>query len=424
MQDYAAAVQSFDWADFYASYDGEAYFDWMRDELETMADVVLIDSRTGVTEMGGVCTRHLADVVVSLCAPNRQNLQGLVDMLRSFRRTSLIAARGRPLELMVVPTRIENSEITLLNAFATEFTKRLDEFTPETFRRSQRTFWELRVPYVPRYAYAEALVVGASDTSVDLERAYKALTAHMLMLAPAMLVDRAGSDLASDVRALSPGEPQHSVGHIFVSYARSDGAAVARIVEDRLKRQVPDMPFWMETESLVSGVNWSAQIEAAVLAAHSMLVVVTPAGGDVSVTEASRVLDGRLSRQRGECGHQLQPPLPERQSSDAARPQSGRQCRGEGQGNNLRCRIPSARPSPRSCPGNRRHHPPVVSIDLEDPARARALRRTGAGRQRGSQEGPRAKDDPGTPRPRLPRRARGTIFDGLSDFRPWLVTAA
>jgi hypothetical protein len=30
----------------------------------------------------------------------------------------------------------------------------------------------------------------------------------------------------------------------------------------------------------------------------------------------------------------------------------------------------------------------------------------------------------GTPRPRLPRRARRTLFDGLSDFRPWLVREA
>jgi len=69
------------------------------------------------------------------------------------------------------------------------------------------------------------------------------------------------------------------------------------------------------------------------------------------------------------------------------------------------------------------HSQPVVSIDLEDPARARALRRTGAGRQRGSQEGPRAQDDPGIPRPRLPCRATATLFDGLSDFRPWLMRA-
>ena len=80
---YALSVQSFDWADFYSSYEGEIYFNWMREQLaaDTLADVVLIDSRTGVTEMGGVCTRQMADVVVSFCVPNAQNLSGVATMV-------------------------------------------------------------------------------------------------------------------------------------------------------------------------------------------------------------------------------------------------------------------------------------------------------------------------------------------------------
>ena len=73
---YAQAVQGFDWADFYASYYGEAYFEWLRTQLvdEDLADVVLIDSRTGVTEMGGVCTRQMADVGRVVLCPERTKL--------------------------------------------------------------------------------------------------------------------------------------------------------------------------------------------------------------------------------------------------------------------------------------------------------------------------------------------------------------
>ncbi len=76
---YAQAVQTFDWSDRYADYQGELYFDWLRRQLLTQnqIDIVLIDSRTGVTEMGGVCTRQMADVVVSFCVPNAQNLSGV-----------------------------------------------------------------------------------------------------------------------------------------------------------------------------------------------------------------------------------------------------------------------------------------------------------------------------------------------------------
>src|SRR5579864_9069910 len=58
---YARTVQSFDWADFYTNFCGKAYFEWMRTSLLApgLADVVFIDSRTGITEMGGVCTRQM-----------------------------------------------------------------------------------------------------------------------------------------------------------------------------------------------------------------------------------------------------------------------------------------------------------------------------------------------------------------------------
>src|SRR6476619_432217 len=48
---------------------------------------------------------------------------------------------------------------------------------------------------------------------------------------------------------------------------------------------------------------------------------------------------------------------------------------GFGHAGDLCRRVPSDRPSPRTGPSHRRDHPPVVPTDLEDPARARPLRR-------------------------------------------------
>jgi len=110
---YAEAVQSFDWNDFYSSYEGESYFYWLREQLvqNDLADLVLIDSRTGVTEMGGVCTRQMADVVVSFCVPNSQNLAGVQMMTKSFNRGEIVEKRRRALEMIVVPSRVDISEI-------------------------------------------------------------------------------------------------------------------------------------------------------------------------------------------------------------------------------------------------------------------------------------------------------------------------
>lgn len=69
-----------------------------------MADVVLIDSRTGVTEMSGVCTYQFADIVVMFCASNKQNMDGTYELARSFKRSEIKEARhGRLIETLIVP---------------------------------------------------------------------------------------------------------------------------------------------------------------------------------------------------------------------------------------------------------------------------------------------------------------------------------
>ncbi len=51
-------------------------------------DYVLIDSRTGHTDVGGICTRQFADAVVLMFAPNKQNLGSASRMfaMRSVRK--------------------------------------------------------------------------------------------------------------------------------------------------------------------------------------------------------------------------------------------------------------------------------------------------------------------------------------------------
>src|SRR5262249_3254675 len=95
---YSQRVRSLDWDDFYLNWEGERFFDWFRREAETLADVVLIDSRTGITEMSGVCTHHLADVVVLFVAPNQQNLEGTRVMAQSLTNPKLVeqGRKGRP----------------------------------------------------------------------------------------------------------------------------------------------------------------------------------------------------------------------------------------------------------------------------------------------------------------------------------------
>jgi tetratricopeptide (TPR) repeat protein/MinD-like ATPase involved in chromosome partitioning or flagellar assembly len=157
--DYANTVRTFDWRDFYQNWEGELYFEWLRQEFERIADVVLIDSRTGVTEMGGVCTYQLADVVVMLCSANQQCLEGTYKMLLDFKRPQVQEVRKRNLEVVVVPARIDNTESDLLDSFQQDFLKLFSKHTPEILGYNSDILWQLAIPYVPRYAYQESVAI-------------------------------------------------------------------------------------------------------------------------------------------------------------------------------------------------------------------------------------------------------------------------
>lgn len=162
---YALAVRTFDWQDFYYNWEGEAFFEWLRGELaqpksgRAPYDVVLVDSRTGVTEMGGVCAYQLADAIVMLCAANHQNVEGTREVARDFRSDSVRALRrGRNLEMVVVPARIEQRDDALLEKFFQRFDSFFVDEEPAAFGNAGLSFRELTIPYQPEFAFEETVV--------------------------------------------------------------------------------------------------------------------------------------------------------------------------------------------------------------------------------------------------------------------------
>jgi tetratricopeptide (TPR) repeat protein len=270
-QSYAQAVQGFDWTDFYASFEGEFYFDWMREQLnvETQADVVLIDSRTGVTEMGGVCTRQLADIVVSFCVPNAQNLSGVETMAESFARPEIIEKRGRDLDIVVVPTRIDMNELDYRKAFEDKFHDRLDKFTPSTFAAVKSSFWDLQIQYIPKYAYSEKLAINDSSAP-ELSRAYQKLAAHLALLANG----KSGLQIRAAMAEELQREFQDRLPGVFISTMDDEGRAIARELRERFSQN--GVALWPDLSELkVKGDTWQ-QITAILDQAKAMVLVMTP----------------------------------------------------------------------------------------------------------------------------------------------------
>jgi transposase len=166
-----------------------------------------------------------------------------------------------------------------------------------------------------------------------------------------------------------------------------------RVIEDHLGQLDQQMADLLAAHH--DAVQRLAEVPGLVVdSAQQIIAEVGATAATFSPPQAPCLLDGRLPRQRGECGRDLQPPVSQRQSPDAARPQSGCQCRGQGQGDNLRRRLPPNRPTPRPCSGDRGHHPPAMPSDLDNSSPAHPRRRTRASREHRGEEGTRAQDDP------------------------------
>lgn len=85
--DYAASFGRIDWGALYAERDGYLLFEDLKEQWRRSIapDYVLIDSRTGYTDTGGICTRQLPDAVTVLFFPNEQNLRGLSKVVADIR---------------------------------------------------------------------------------------------------------------------------------------------------------------------------------------------------------------------------------------------------------------------------------------------------------------------------------------------------
>lgn len=86
--EYAFRLASIDWQRLYTDSDGYLLFEDLKAQWNNVIrpDYVLIDSRTGHTDVGGICTRQLPDAVVVLFFPNEQNRSGLEKVVKQIRQ--------------------------------------------------------------------------------------------------------------------------------------------------------------------------------------------------------------------------------------------------------------------------------------------------------------------------------------------------
>jgi cellulose biosynthesis protein BcsQ len=110
---YWTRLSSLDWHQLLYSTTGPGVAMFMelkaRIKEELNPDFLLIDSRTGITEIGGVATTLMADKVICIVLPTRENLDGARTVLQSMVRTRRDNEQPA-LDLMIALSRISPSD--------------------------------------------------------------------------------------------------------------------------------------------------------------------------------------------------------------------------------------------------------------------------------------------------------------------------
>lgn len=126
---YAAHFNEIDWAELYDKHDGYLLFEDLKAQWEQVIrpDYVLVDSRTGHTDTGGICTRQLPDAVAILFFPNEQNLRGLTKVVKDI-RAEKEEPRHKAIELHFVMSNVPDldDEDRILEGNMQAFRNQLD----------------------------------------------------------------------------------------------------------------------------------------------------------------------------------------------------------------------------------------------------------------------------------------------------------
>ena len=241
---YAARVNAFDWAGLHER--SPNLFRALGERLAAAFDFVLIDSRTGITDTSGICTGLLPEKLVAVFTPNRQSLDGVIELVRRSVRYRLRSDDLRPLTVFPLPSRVDTAEPKLeaewrrgsktsgfIGYQATFEALFADAYAIEDCDLTQY-FDGVRIAHVPQYAYGEDVaIVVEQDVLKDksLTRSYAFFASQIVAL---------GSPWSLELSNVSDFD-------VLVSFANSDAAVAWRIGDELIRRGVR---AWLHYEQL------------------------------------------------------------------------------------------------------------------------------------------------------------------------------
>ena len=111
--EYPNKLSSLDWSMIFSGErEGVAFFQEFLRRVGTDlgADYLIVDSRTGISEIGGLCTQQLADEVVMLTSLSKESIKVTKRIAELIRRSEVARTLGKTVDVKIVVSRIPRME--------------------------------------------------------------------------------------------------------------------------------------------------------------------------------------------------------------------------------------------------------------------------------------------------------------------------
>jgi hypothetical protein len=279
-ESYVRRVQEINWPWLYEKRELGTVLEQLRTRWTAAYDFVLVDSRTGISDIGGICTVQLPDVLVLVFTPNRQSLDGAIKIAeRAVRaRKRLPYDRGNLLTLPV-PSRFDaERQYERAVQWQEIFSDRLGPLYAGwavSGVTAQQLLERTTIPYSSYWSFGEELPVLLETTKSPSFISYHletlaAVVAHRLTRSDLLVQSRDSYVDAASRAGLRGG---HYSWDVFISHSQ-ESSLVARQLADLLSQR--SLRVWLDEWNLAPGESFSESIDDALSRSQHMVVLVDP----------------------------------------------------------------------------------------------------------------------------------------------------
>lgn len=294
---YVQRMQALDWKRLYEEHDLGNFLEDLRSQWKEAFDFVLIDSRTGITDAGGICTVQLPDLLVLLFTANEQSLYGALDVVNRAKqaRNSLPFDRTKLLVLPVAMRFEGRIEYELAQQWLGRFAEALAPLYAEWAHKdvsAQELLNHTRVPYIPYWSFGEKLPViekgtdDPDDIGFTLET-LAALVAQRFSYSDVLVRNRdsfvasvikgtilkgTSTTFSTSTGTIVAGRPR---ARLFISYSHKDREFYEELEKHLtvLKRQ-GIVEEWSDRQ-ISRGESWDRTVSAHLEEAHVILLLIS-----------------------------------------------------------------------------------------------------------------------------------------------------